>query len=86
VPDLQRLTGLSTWLVIERKPKGRSRSGPGETVYDVERNGRAFAYDLDLAQARSRITRNRRFDRTADKVILVRADGGRETLVLRGHT
>jgi hypothetical protein len=51
----------------------------------VERNGRAFAYDLDLAQARSRITRNRRFDRSADKVILVRADGGRETLVQRGH-
>jgi hypothetical protein len=73
---------LSTWLVIER----RLGPGPsGQAIYDVERNGRAFAYDLDLAQARSRITRNRRFDRSADKVILVRADGGRETLVQRGH-
>jgi hypothetical protein len=72
--------------VIERKPQGRRKGSPGEAVYDVERNGRAFAYDLDLAQARSRIIRNRRFDRTADKIVLVRADGGRETLVQRGHT
>lgn len=56
-------------------------------TYDIERNGRAFAYVVEgLDQARARITKSRRFDRTADKVILVRADGGRETLVQRGHT
>jgi hypothetical protein len=71
---------LATWLVLERKP-GKD----GQAVYDVERNGRAFAYDLDLPQARARITKNRRFDRAMDKVVLVRADGGRETLVQRGH-
>jgi hypothetical protein len=70
---------LATWLVLERKPKKG-----GQAVYDVERNGRAFAYDLDLPQARTRITKNRRFDRAVDKIVLIRADGGRETLVQRG--
>jgi hypothetical protein len=59
----------------------------GQSLYDVERNGRAFAYDLDtLPQARTRITKNRRYDKAVDRVILVRADGGRETLLQRGHT
>jgi hypothetical protein len=73
---------LATWLVIERPgPK------PGDQAhYDVERNGRAFAYDLDLPQARGRITKSRRFDRVADKIVLVRVDGGRETLVQRASS
>jgi hypothetical protein len=71
---------LATWLVLERA------QSKGQPLYDVERNGRAFAFDLDtLPQARARITKNRRFDKAADKVVLVRADGGRETLVQRGH-
>jgi hypothetical protein len=66
---------LATWLVIEKRS--------GQDTYDVERNGRAFAYDLDLRQAQDRIAKNRRFDRSADRVVLVRTDGGRETIAPR---
>lgn len=70
---------MATWLVIERYGSG----GPGSPMYDIERNGRAFAYDLSLGSARSRITKSRRFDPSTDKIVLVKVDGGRETLVQR---
>lgn len=67
---------MATWLVME---------GERDT-YDIERNGRAFAYLVDgLAQARARITKSRRYDKATDKIILVRADGGRETLARTGQ-
>jgi hypothetical protein len=66
---------LATWLVIEQPG--------GQALYDVERNGRAFAYDLGLDRAQDRIQKNRRFDPSADKIVLVTADGGREVVPLR---
>lgn len=69
---------MATWLVIERHHE------PGSpALYDIERRGRAFAYDLDIGQAQDRIARSRFFQPSTDKIVLVSADGGREVLTPR---
>ena len=46
--------------------------------FDIKRNGRAFAYDMDdLEDAENRIVNDRHFDPDKDRVILLGTDGYR---------
>jgi len=67
----------TTWLLIEQRRKDRE----AVALYDVRRNGRSYAYDLELGVAQHRIMRDRRFSAT-DSVVLVDRGGLRSPLVL----
>jgi len=69
---------MTTWLIFERTIE------PGVSSFDIQRNGRAFAYDQDdLEEAEKRISRDRHFDPLEDKITLVGANGYRTPISLR---
>lgn len=78
---LRLLGRVNTWLITEQIGMGR---GPHEPSFDIKRNGRAFAYDMDdLEDAENRIVNDRHFDPDKDRVILLGTDGYRTPLSLR---
>jgi hypothetical protein len=74
---------VTTWLIIERAGPVFE---PGRSSFDIQRNGRSFAYDMDdLEEAENRIAKDRHFDPLEDKITLVGTDGYRTPISLRNR-